>query len=54
MAKVHARMEEEYRIALDSSDREQARLQETISSLEEKILSDRREHAIRYQPKHIL
>ncbi|CAM9418160.1 unnamed protein product [Ectocarpus sp. 4 AP-2014] len=46
VAKVHARMEEEYRIALDSSDRERARLQETISSLEEKLLSDRREHAI--------
>ncbi|CBJ26603.1 expressed unknown protein [Ectocarpus siliculosus] len=46
VAKVHARMEEEYRIALDSSGRERARLQETVSSLEETLLSDRREHAI--------
>ncbi|CAM9848642.1 unnamed protein product, partial [Ectocarpus sp. 12 AP-2014] len=46
VAKVHARMEEEYRIALDSSDRERARVQETISSLKDKLLSDRREHAI--------
>ncbi|CAM9627231.1 unnamed protein product [Ectocarpus fasciculatus] len=47
VAKVHARMEEEYRIALDSSDRERTRLQETVTSLEEELLSDRREHAVR-------
>lgn len=41
-------MEEEYRVALTSSDRERARLEEAIASLEKELKDERHEQAIRY------
>lgn len=45
---MHARMEEEYRVALNSADRERARLEETIASLEGQLADERLAQAIRY------
>ena len=45
---MHARMEEEYRLALSSSDQERAHLEETIASLESELWSERRLQPIRY------
>ncbi len=45
---MHARMEEEYRLALSSSDQERARLEETIARLESELLGERQQQAIRY------
>lgn len=44
---VHARMEEEYCIALKSSERERARLEEAVASLEETVEDERHAAAVR-------
>ena len=44
---MHARMEEEYRLALGSADQERARLEETIASLEAQLVDERRTQATR-------
>lgn len=41
-------MEEEYRVALTSSDRERARLEDAIASLEGELKDERRMQAVRY------
>lgn len=48
VAAAHARMEEEYRLALGSADQERARLEETIASLEAQLADERRAQAARY------
>lgn len=45
---MHARMEEEYRLALGSADQERARLEETITSLEGQLAEERSAQATRY------
>lgn len=45
---MHARMEEEYRLALSSADQERHRLEETIASLRAQLADERRAQAIRY------
>eukprot|EP00752_Nemacystus_decipiens_P016892 g15121.t4 len=47
VAAMHARMEEEYRLALGSADQERARLEETIVSLEGKLEEERHAQAVR-------
>lgn len=44
---VHARMEEEYRLALSSADEDRARLEEAIASLESQLADERHAQAIR-------
>lgn len=46
---VHARMEEEYRVALTSSERERARFEEVIAGLEGVLKDERHAQAIRYK-----
>lgn len=48
MIAVHARMEEEYRLALNITEQDRGRLEETIDSLEAQLADERRANAIRY------